>query len=172
MALEIERKFLVVGDGWRAAVSGLRYIRQAYLSKNGRLSIRIRIDGHETASLTIKTAEPGIERQEFEYQIPVQDAEELLKRCEGSIITKVRHLVPLCDHVWEVDVFEGENTGLVIAEIELEDAADRFPYPIWIGREVTADRKYYNSDLARHPFQSWPRSDLPLTPRDVAVPPN
>lgn len=155
MPLEIERKFRVTGEGWRPHVTLIRRFRQAYLTKNGRLSVRVRIDGAEAATLTIKTVEPGIQRNEFEYAIPVADAEELLHRREGAVIVKVRHIVPFAGLTWEVDVFEGENAGLVVAEVELQDANQVFARPAWIGAEVTHDRRYYNADLARHPFTAW-----------------
>lgn len=155
MPLEIERKFRVTGEDWRPHVTSVRRIRQAYLTKNGRLSVRVRIDGTEAATLTIKTVEPGIQRNEFEYAIPVADAEELLHRREGAVIVKVRHIVPFAGLTWEVDVFEGENAGLVVAEVELESADQAFARPEWVGAEVTHDRRYYNADLARRPFAEW-----------------
>lgn len=155
MALEIERKFRVADDSWKPLVTRTRSLRQAYLTKNDRLSTRIRIDGTEQATLTIKTAAPGIERNEFEYPIPVGDAEQLLLRCEGAIICKVRHIVPFAGLVWEIDVFDGENAGLVIAEVELDRADQPVELPAWLGMEVTGDRRYYNADLAMRPFSRW-----------------
>jgi adenylate cyclase len=155
MPLEIERKFTVSGEGWKRQVVGKRLIRQAYLAKNGRLSVRIRIDGTDQAMLTLKTVEAGIERHEYEYPIPVADAEELLLRREGAVITKVRHLVPMGDLTWEIDVFEGENAGLVIAEVELDRADRPFDRPEWIGNEVTEDRRYSNADLAKLAYSRW-----------------
>ena len=155
MALEIERKFRVADDRWKQGVANSRRLRQAYLTKNGRISIRIRIDGAEAATLTIKTAGPGIERHEYEYPIPVADAEALLPRREGTVIIKVRHIVPIGEIVWEIDVFEDANAGLVIAEVELDRADQPFEPPAWLGEEVTHDRRFYNADLARHPFSRW-----------------
>ena len=155
MPIEIERKFRVVGDGWKERVAKVRRIRQAYLTKNGRISIRVRIDGTESATLTIKTAEPGIERHEYEYPIPVGDAEELLDRREGAVISKVRHLVPVGDLTWEIDVFAGENAGLIVAEVELDRADRAIERPSWLGEEVTQDRRFYNADLAKHPYTRW-----------------
>jgi adenylate cyclase len=155
MALEIERKFLVAGKGWEHGVARRRDIRQAYLSENGDVSIRIRIDGVEAATLTIKTAEPGIARQEYEYAIPVGDAEALLLHRTGLLITKTRNLVPVGNLVWEVDVFRGECAGLVLAEIELASPDQAFDRPSWLGAEVTHDRRFYNSDLAKHPYAQW-----------------
>jgi adenylate cyclase len=155
MALEIERKFLVLDDSWREGVVKTRVLRQGYLMKNGFLSIRIRIDGTESATLTIKTAEPGITRHEFEYPIPVADAEHLLLRRVGAVIDKVRHIVPRGPHTWEIDVFEGANAGLIVAEVELSHANEQLDHPPWLGPEVTDDRRYFNADLARLPYSSW-----------------
>lgn len=158
MALEIERKFLVRGDGWRRHVVRTRRLRQAYLSKNDRISMRVRIDGDEAATLTIKAARTGIARQEYEYAVPVADAKELLELREGAIISKTRHIVRNGGLNWEIDVFDGDNAGLVIAEIELDRADRIIELPYWIGEEVTDDRRYYNADLAKHPFSSWVRA--------------
>lgn len=155
MALEIERKFLVANDNWRRYATRRRCIRQGYLMQNGRLSARVRIDDGGPASLTLKTLAPGIVRCEFEYSIPLDDAEQLLEAREGSVIAKVRHHVPAGDLVWEIDVFEGENSGLVVAEIELAHAEQRFERPTWLGTEITGVRRYYNADLARTPFSRW-----------------
>ena len=166
MPVEIERKFRAIGDGWKKRVAKTRHIRQAYLTKNPQISIRICIDGTESATLTIKTAKPGIERHEYEYPIPVADAEELLDRREGVVIRKVRHLIPIGDLTWEVDVFEGENTGLIVAEVELDRADRVVEYPPWLGEEVTHDRRFYNADLARHPYAQWV-SNLTRPPRNM-----
>lgn len=157
MALEIERKFRVSGDGWRSLVTRTRRLRQAYLSKNGRVSIRVRIDGDTDSTLTIKAARSGLERHEYEYAIPLADAEELMLQREGSIISKVRHIVPIDGLSWEIDVFDGENAGLVIAEIELDRPDRNFARPEWLGEEVTGDRRFYNADLATRPYKSWTR---------------
>ena len=157
MALEIERKFRVTGESWKLRVARTRSLRQAYLTKNGRLSVRVRIDGNESATLTIKAARSGIERHEYEYAIPLADAEELFLHREGSIISKVRHIVPIDGLNWEIDVFDGENAGLVIAEIELDRPDRSFERPDWLGDEVTGDRRYYNADLAKTPYKNWTR---------------
>jgi adenylate cyclase len=157
MALEIERKFRVTGDGWMPFVTRTRPLRQAYLARNGRLSVRVRIDGDEAGTLTIKASRSGLERDEYEYAIPVADAEELMAQREGSIISKARHIVPFGDLNWEIDVFVGENAGLVIAEIELDRADRVFERPDWLGEEVTGDRRFYNADLAKRPYSSWMR---------------
>lgn len=158
MPVEIERKFRVIGDAWRNSVARVRKLRQAYLSRGGPFSLRVRIDGSEAATLTIKTAGKGIERHEYEYAIPVPDALELMERREGALIVKTRHLVPAGGLTWEIDVFEGDNAGLVIAEVELP-AADTFvARPDWLGAEITNDRRFYNADLARTPYRLWSES--------------
>ena len=159
MALEIERKFRVRDDGWKRHVVRARRLRQAYLTKNDRISMRVRIDGDETATLTIKTERTGIERHEYEFAIPVAEAKELLELREGAIISKTRHIVRNGGFNWEVDVFDGDNRGLVIAEIELDRADRIIELPAWIGEEVTDDRRFYNADLAKHPFSSWSREE-------------
>jgi len=157
MALEIERKFRVTGESWRPFVTRSRRLRQAYLTKNGRLSVRVRIDESETGTLTIKAARSGMSRHEYEYAIPLADAEELMLQREGSIISKVRHIVPVGGLEWEIDVFEGENAGLVIAEIELDRPDREFERPDWLGEEVTGDRRFYNASLVERPYASWTR---------------
>lgn len=152
MGVEIERKFLVIGDAWRRDVTACRSLRQGYLSRGETPSVRIRTDGG-SAWLTIKTGGQGMTRAEFEYNIPVSDAEELLKACHGRVIGKVRHIVPHGRHQWEVDVFVGKNAGLVLAEIELDAEHEEFVRPTWIGDEVTGDPRYYNSSLAAHPMK-------------------
>jgi adenylate cyclase len=122
---------------------------------NDKLSIRVRVDGPAAATLTIKTASAGRERAEYEYAIPLADAESLMRHREGSVIAKTRHIVPAGELAWEVDVFEGDNAGLVVAEIELDRADRPFERPAWVGAEVTDDRRYYNADLARLPFKQW-----------------
>ena len=158
MALEIERKFRVRGDGWKRHVVRARHIHQAYLTKNDRISMRVRIDGEEAATLTIKTARSGIERHEYEYAIPVADAKELMEQRDGAIISKVRHIVRNGGFNWEVDVFDGANSGLVIAEIELDRSDRIIELPSWVGEEVTDDRRFYNADLAKHPYSTWVRA--------------
>jgi adenylate cyclase len=158
MALEIERKFHVSGDGWRPLVARTRHLRQAYLSKSGRLSIRVRIDGDSDGTLTIKAARSGLERHEYEYAIPLADAEELMLQREGSVISKVRHIVPINGLSWEIDVFDGDNAGLVVAEIELDRPDRTFERPEWLGEEVTGDRRFYNADLASRPYKSWSKA--------------
>ncbi len=155
MAKEIERKFLVIADDWRGAATGsVRYL-QGYLANGARSSVRIRIDG-DHAWLNIKSATLDIERMEYEYPVPLADGEEMLARlCEGRLVEKRRWFVPHEGQVWEVDVFEGENEGLVVAEIELDSADEDFARPPWIGEEVSHDGRYYNVYLARHPYSTW-----------------
>lgn len=155
MSFEIERKFLVRGDAWRGLVSDQTTIRQAYLASGGKSSTRIRIRGDGTATLTIKSRPVDLRRLELEYPIPVLQAEALMQLREGSIIEKTRHVVPHGNQTWEVDVFSGENLGLIIAEVELGDVDQKIELPPWIGREVTAQPQYYNSYLVQQPFSSW-----------------
>ncbi len=152
MGIEIERKFLVIGSAWRVG-SGTTLI-QGYLNRDPQRTVRIRVAGSE-AFLTIKGASQGPVRAEFEYSIPLPDAQALLHMCEGPRIEKVRYVVPCGGLCWEVDEFHGDNAGLVIAEIELRSADQAFDKPDWIGAEVTDDPRYFNSNLARHPYNKW-----------------
>jgi adenylate cyclase len=155
MSFEIERKFLVRGNDWRALVSSQTTIRQAYLGSSAKSSTRIRIRGDGTATLTIKSRPADLRRLELEYPIPMLQAEALMQLREGSIIEKTRHVVPHGSLAWEIDVFAGDNLGLIIAEIELKDVDQPIDVPAWIGREVTAQPQYYNSFLVQQPFSSW-----------------
>jgi adenylate cyclase len=155
MATEIERKFLVVGSGWRDRVQSASRIRQGYLSREGRASVRVRVVDSARASLTIKAAKGRFSRHEYEYAIPLADGEALLELCAGHLIDKVRHRVDVGGRTWEIDVFEDENAGLVIAEVELASEGDALALPDWAGREITEDRRYYNACLARLPFTRW-----------------
>lgn len=152
MAVEIERKFLVVGDGWRAA-SGVFY-SQGYLNRDKARTVRVRIAG-EQAFLTIKGVSVGASRAEFEYPIPLWDARELLALCEQPLIEKNRRKILYEGFVWEVDEFLGENLGLVVAEIELPAEDTIFARPDWVGEEVTEDVRYFNSNLSRTPYTRW-----------------
>ena len=156
MPVEIERKFLVRGDGWKTA-HGVRFI-QGYLNHDRERTVRVRIAGNK-AFLTIKGINNGAARAEFEYEIPVHDAEQLLKICDGPLIEKTRHMIDYAGMTWEVDEFHGANDGLVVAEIELQNAAQTFDRPAWIGPEVTADARYFNSNLAVRPYASWLNSE-------------
>lgn len=161
MGIEIERKFLVVGDGWRSAAHETSRMAQGYLNDplalaEGReqCSVRVRIAG-ERAFLNIKSREIGPRRQEFEYPLPLEDAQSLLALCNGGLVDKVRHYVNHDGHLWEVDEFLGDNRGLVVAEIELQSIDENFLRPTWIGKEVTEQTRYYNLALAEHPYSSW-----------------
>ena len=162
MAIEIERKFLVTGDGWRAAAHRVIPMAQGYINDQAAMdsgaqkaSVRVRVQGEE-AFLNLKSRELGHTRQEFEYPLPLDDARALLALCVGGLIDKRRHLVQHQGHLWEVDEFLGDNAGLVVAEIELQSADEAFAKPDWIGAEVTDDARYYNLALASHPFSQWP----------------
>ena len=161
MGIEIERKFLVTGDGWRAAAHEVVPMAQGYLNDlaamdNGAMkaSVRVRIAGDE-AFLNLKSRELGRTRQEFDYAIPVDDARALLALCVGGMDDKRRHYVTHEGHLWEVDEFFGDNAGLVVAEIELAGADEAFARPDWIGAEVTDASRYYNLALATRPFAQW-----------------
>lgn len=155
MATEIERKFRVKGDFSRDVFRAERMVQGYICSQPGR-TVRVRIRGEE-GYLTIKgpSDEKGLSRYEFEQKIPLADAEALLSLCEPGAIDKVRHLVRFAGHTWEVDVFHGANEGLVMAEIELASEEEAFEKPDWLGEEVSGDRRFYNSMLARHPYSEW-----------------
>jgi adenylate cyclase len=160
MAVEIERKFLVVGDAWRRDVSRGERMAQGYLAgpPAARCSVRVRIAGEE-AHLNIKSATLGVRRDEYEYAIPREDAERMLATLAGDRVEKVRHYVEVDNHLFEVDEFLGESAGLVVAEIELAHADEAFPRPAWLGREVTGLARYYNLNLAVHPYTRWSRDE-------------
>ncbi|RHU29309.1 CYTH domain-containing protein [Parabacteroides sp. TM07-1AC] len=155
MATEIERKFIVKGD-FSADVFDSQRIVQGYICSEPGRTVRVRIRG-EKGFLTIKgpSDEKGLSRYEFEQEVPLADAEQLLKLCEPGAIDKVRHLVRAGKHIWEVDVFHGANEGLVMAEIELASEDEVFEKPEWIGEEVSGDRRYYNSMLTKEPYTGW-----------------
>ena len=153
MGTEIERKFRVYSMDWTAEGSGER-LQQGYLSTDPERTVRIRLVG-ERAWLTIKGRSIGASRLEFEYSIPAADARQLLTLCQSPLIDKTRHRVPFAGHTWEVDVFHGDNQGLVIAEVELEREGEDVQLPAWLGEEVTGDPAYYNSNLIRRPYCAW-----------------
>ena len=153
MGIEIERKFLVVDDAWRAAATGKAY-RQGYLCNRVDANVRVRTDGN-AAWLTIKGQSVGMTRPEFEYPLPLADAEALLLLCQQPLIEKTRYCIEHAGLTWEVDVFGGENAGLVLAEVELQDAAQVIDIPPWAGAEVTADPRYYNACLQLKPYRLW-----------------
>lgn len=154
MGLEIERKFLVEGDGWRRE-SAVSIFRQGYLSTVKERTVRVR-EVDDTAFVTIKGITVGATRLEFEYAIPVGDARELLDElCERPLIEKTRHVVEHGNHTWEIDEFTGANQGLIVAEVELDEAEETIDLPPWIGAEVTDDPRYFNSNLIAHPYRTW-----------------
>lgn len=155
MAVEIERKFLVAAETWRSEAAEPRSLRQGYLSTTNNASVRVRIIDDNDARLTIKSSDTGMIRTEFEYTIPIEDASALMALGEGEPIEKVRYSIAVGKLVWEVDVFEGANAGLVLAEIELDDADQEVELPPWIGPEVTEDPRYYNSNLTFAPYSTW-----------------
>jgi adenylate cyclase len=153
MAKEIERKFLVDG-GWQPPGDGTAF-EQGYLSSAAERTVRVRIEG-ERAKLTIKGKTSGVSRSEYEYAIPVEDARVMLEElCERPVIVKRRHIVMHAGKKWEVDVFGGDNAGLVIAELELGSEDEAFEKPAWVREEVSHDPRYYNSNLVKNPFKSW-----------------
>jgi adenylate cyclase len=164
MACEIERKFLISSMDWHRQVDHGCSIRQAYLVSNSSVSVRIRIKKSDHATLTIKSRPGELTRQEFEYEIPVKDAVALLRMRSGGIIEKVRYEVPCGNLKWEIDVFQGDNEGLIIAEIELEHEEQLFDRPHWLGEEISADDRYYNASLAVRPFNLWDRTSGPSAP--------
>ena len=159
MGVEIERKFLVRGGAWRADASRRVRMDQGYLGGD-RCSVRVRIEG-DLARLNIKSREAGMQRLEFEYPLPIAEANELLERLAGPRVSKTRHHVIVDGTLFEVDEFDGANAGLVVAEVELERVDAPFPRPPWLGREVTDDVRFYNLRLAESAFSTWPdRTDL------------
>lgn len=154
MASEIERKFLVKGEGWRDLVTSRRTIRQGYLAR-GTATVRVRLIDDSKAVLTIKSADGGISRSEFEYEVPLDDATEMLHMCGDALIEKSRHHVPAGPLTWEIDEFSGRNSGLVLAEIELDHETQDFDKPGWLGEDVTNDTRYFNAQLSARPFSDW-----------------
>jgi adenylate cyclase len=155
MAIEIEHKFLLANDDWRGCVQQSVKYKQGYLSSQPTSSIRIRIADNQ-AWLNIKSATIGTQRLEFEYEIPLDDAEEIMEcLCTKPLIEKTRHFVPNDGDLWEIDEFEGDNKGLIIAEIELLEVDKVFTKPPWLGAEVTHELRYYNNDLVNNPYNKW-----------------
>ena len=155
MGTEIERKFTLKNAQWRQDIyKSQRYV-QGYLAGNDRTSVRVRIAG-ENANINIKSATLGIYRQEYEYSIPLDDAQKMLDDlCEKPIIDKIRHFVNYAGKVWEIDEFSGDNDGLIVAEIELDDVDEQFELPEWADEDVSHDKRYYNVCLVKHPFKDW-----------------
>jgi len=160
MAIEIERKFLLASDAWREAVERSQRMKQGYLTRAGgsartsSCSVRLRIAG-DLAWLNIKSAMAGIERREYEYAIPVADAENMLGEFCDGVVGKIRHYVPYGGRLFEVDEFLGDNAGLIVAELELEATTEHFERPPWLGREVSDKPRYYNLHLLDHPYSQW-----------------
>ena len=154
MATEIERKYLVVDNSWRAAAVGMVF-RQGYLSTVKERTVRVRAAG-DSGYLTIKGITVGAVRSEFEYEIPRADADQMLDElCEQPLIEKTRYEIEAGDLTWEIDEFAGVNEGLIVAEVELEVEAQEILLPAWVGAEVTDDPRYFNSNLVAHPFSAW-----------------
>lgn len=154
MGTEIERKFLVKGDGWRRAARGMP-VRQGYLCADEAVSVRVRVAGAR-ATLTIKGAQHGLSRAEYEYPLPLADAEALLDTlCRRPLIEKTRYQLEVGGKTWVVDEFAGDNAGLIVAEVELEGEEEPVVLPEWAGQEVSDDPRYLNVNLARHPFRRW-----------------
>lgn len=164
MPIEIERKFLVVNDDWRAQASRRLVMRQGYLAgEDGRSSVRVRLQGAE-ARLNIKAAVVGRARAEYDYEVPLKDAHEILDSLCVGLVDKTRHYIDATGPdgralTWEIDEFAGANAGLVVAEVELESVDQPLPQPAWLGMEVTDDRRYYNHALALTPWRDWPEND-------------
>jgi adenylate cyclase len=156
LGIEIERKFLVLGQTWRQGDGA--YLCQGYLNRDKARTVRVRLSGRgerQQAWLTIKGVSEGITRSEYEYEIPAVDARALLALCDGPLIEKIRRRIAHAGRVWEVDEFLGDNAGLVVAELELERADQDFERPDWLGAEVSTDPRYFNSSLATLPFKRW-----------------
>jgi adenylate cyclase len=155
MGTEIERKFLLQSDAWRAEVKESTRLVQGYLLRGDRSAVRVRIKG-DKAHLNIKHALNGINRLEYEYEIPIEDAREILEHVAARpLIDKTRHCVVRGKHLWEIDEFYGDNAGLLVAEIELADADEEFDRPAWLGADVSLDQRYYNSNLSKVPYTKW-----------------
>ena len=156
--IEIERKFLVKSNAYQAEASESERIEQGFLNTDPDRTVRVRIRG-DKGYLTIKgrSNKTGTTRFEWEHEIGLTEAEALLKICEEGVVEKIRYLVPFGPHIFEVDEFTGSNDGLTVAEVELEDEAETFGKPHWLGEEVTGDTRYYNSQLSKQPFSTWKR---------------
>ncbi len=153
MGVEIERKFLV-DTGRLGSLTGGEEMRQGYIATAGLTAVRVRVAA-DRGWLTLKGEPRGVVRSEFEYEIPVEDARRILAEFCGVVIAKTRYQRDYVDHTWEIDVFEGDNAGLVLAEVELESDTETPALPDWVTEEVTGDPRYYNVSLAVHPFREW-----------------
>lgn len=157
MALEIEKKYLVDTSLLKLPGEGER-IKQGYIPCEGKTVVRVRVKG-SNAFLTLKGSNRGAVRTEFEYPIPVEDALAMMDElCQGPKIEKIRYLIPYGEHQWEVDFFEGDNQGLIVAEVELSEEEEEVELPNWVTQEVTGDAKYYNSNLLDNPFIKWKKT--------------
>ncbi|MCW8908679.1 MAG: CYTH domain-containing protein [Sedimenticola sp.] len=155
MAVEIERKFLVINDKWRDNILSESIIKQGYIANQENATVRVRV-ARDSAWLNIKGATRGIRRAEFEYPIPLEDAEAiLLQVAQQPYISKTRYKVKCGNHIWDLDLFDGENQGLVMAEVELSDEREPFEMPEWAGEEVSGDPRYYNASLVKNPYTAW-----------------
>jgi len=154
MAKEIERKYLLKNNDWKTEVDQGTVLKQGYLNTDPERTVRVRLVGQK-GMLTIKSKNVGITRNEFEYEIPYSDTLELLKLCEPPLIEKTRYKIHQDGLIWEIDIFAGENEGLAIAEVELTNENQTFHSPSWLGKEVSSEAKYYNSNLVLHPFKKW-----------------
>ncbi|WP_405208613.1 CYTH domain-containing protein [Aquimarina sp. LLG6339-5] len=154
--IEIERKFLLKSTSFKDIAQKKTKISQGYLNSNPQRAVRVRIKG-EKGFLTIKgkSNDSGTSRFEWEKEIDIKEAQALLQLCEKGVIQKTRYEVKVGDHIYEIDEFYGENEGLIVAEIELSDEHEKFQKPDWLGKEVTGDSKFYNSQLSKHPFRNW-----------------
>ena len=158
MPQEIERKFLVRGEDWRVSGTGTPY-RQGYLSTSPERSVRIRL-ARDKGTLTIKGITVGATRAEYEYEIPAREAGEILDNlCERPLIEKTRYRLEHHGLIWEVDEFDGDNAGLIVAEVELDDEDQAITLPDWVGKEVTGERRYYNASLIAAPYTGWSLTD-------------
>lgn len=161
MGIEIERKYLLVDDSWREQVYNTTEMVQGYFSSPETLaagqkaSLRIRIEKPGASWLSVKSDAVGLTRQEFEYVVDDEDAEQLLLLCVGAVVRKKRHLVRIDDRVWEIDEFLGENEGLIVAEVELPSEDTELTLPAWVGEEVSNERRYTNVALSSLPFKDW-----------------
>lgn len=163
MGTEIERKFLLINDDWQGEVKRSMHMVQGYLGRGAERSVRVRTSGNDKAMLNIKSSTNGITRQEYEYEIPVTDAHEILDNIAiKPVIDKVRYYVERGPHTWEIDVFARENVGLIVAEIELTSEDEAFERPAWLGDEVSSDPRFYNMNIES---QAWRKA----YPEDLLV---
>lgn len=155
MPIEIERKFLVEGNSWKRDVATSWHLRQAYLMSNESLSVRVRIIDSDSATMAVKVPDVGISRFEFEQDIPLTEAQALIRTAENAGVEKTRYDVDHDGHRWTIDCYHGDNDGLVVAELELDEEIEQFSAPPWLGREITGVDRYRNSILARRPYRHW-----------------